>query len=133
MPTVGEDPWHALSPRPFFGYSSLALVAEALGRPNVSVVADARRELWHRYQLGGELSRVPGTDLSGELVMPEGFRHWSVPPAGLVSTPYLLEDLFPRAMHAPLFTETQAPDAFLHEEPSYVTWSPKIHRAPPKS
>jgi tRNA threonylcarbamoyladenosine biosynthesis protein TsaB len=124
--------WNALIPRPLFGYSSLALVAEALGRSDVSVVADARRELWHRYQLGGELIRVPVTDLSGELVMPEGFRHWSVPPPGLASTPYLVKDLFARAENAPLFTETPAPDAFLHEEPSYVTWSPQIHRAPPK-
>ena len=29
-----------------------------------------------------------------------------------------------------LFRPTDAPDAFLHEEPSYATWTPQIHRAP---
>ena len=37
---------------------------------------------------------------------------------------------FPRVLDVDLFHETRAPDAFLHEEPSYVTWTPKIHRAP---
>ena len=31
---------------------------------------------------------------------------------------------------ADLFRATDAPDAFLHEEPSYATWTPQIHRAP---
>jgi len=36
----------------------------------------------------------------------------------------------PEVASAALFRETAAPDAFLHGEPSYVRWAPKIHRAP---
>lgn len=122
--------WNVLRPRPVFAYCSLALVAHALGRPEVGVIADARRELWHHFALGGALRRVPVAELTGELVMPENFRHWSQPPAGLTHVPYSLADLLPRVLDADLFRSTDAPDAFLHEEPSYVTWTPKIHRAP---
>ena len=122
--------WNVLRPRPMFAYCSLALVAAALDRPGVGVIADARRELWHHFTLGGELRRVPTAELTGELVMPENFRHWSQPPAGLTHVPYSLADLLPRVADADLFCATDAPDAFLHEEPSYVTWTPHIHRAP---
>jgi tRNA threonylcarbamoyladenosine biosynthesis protein TsaB len=123
--------WNVLNPRPVFTYCSLAAAAEALGRADVSVIADARRELWHHFALGGTLRRVPANELSGELVMPENFRHWSLPPTGLTHVPYALADLLPRVMDANLFNATDAPDAFLHEEPNYVTWTPQIHRAPP--
>jgi tRNA threonylcarbamoyladenosine biosynthesis protein TsaB len=33
-------------------------------------------------------------------------------------------------LDAEMLISTDAPDAFLHEEPSYVTWAPHIHRAP---
>jgi tRNA threonylcarbamoyladenosine biosynthesis protein TsaB len=122
--------WNVLKPRPMFGYTSLALVAHSLGRSDVGVIADARRELWHHFTLGGELRRVPTSELLGELVMPENFRHWSKPPAGLSNVPYSVADLLPCVMDADLFRPTDAPDAFLHEEPSYVTWTPQIHRAP---
>ena len=62
--------------------------------------------------------------------MPEGFRHWSTLPAGVTRTPYVLADLLPAVADHDLFRATDAPDAFLHEEPSYVTWTPQIHRAP---
>src|SRR4051812_19637711 len=39
--------WCALAPRSVFSYHSLALVAESLGRDGVTVISDARRELWH--------------------------------------------------------------------------------------
>lgn len=122
--------WNVLRPRPVFSYCSLAVVAHALGRRDVTVIADARRELWHHFKLDGTLQRGPATELAGELVMPENFRHWSQPPAGLTQVPYSLADLLPRALDAELFRSTEAPDAFLHEEPSYVTWTPQIHRAP---
>lgn len=122
--------WNVIKPRPVFAYCSLAVVAHALDRKEIGVVADARRELWHHYQLGGTWRRLPVTELSGELVMPEHFRHWSPLPAGVTRTPYALADLLPRVVDAELFRETTTPDAFLHEEPSYVTWTPKIHRAP---
>ena len=122
--------WNVLKPRPMFSYCSLAVVAQALGRPDIGVIADARRELWHHFTLGGSLRRVPVAELRGELVMPENFRHWSQPPPGLTSIPYSLAELLPRVIDADLCRPTDAPDAFLHEEPSYVTWTAKIHRAP---
>lgn len=122
--------WNVLKPRPVFGYCSLALVAHALNRPDAQIIADARRETWHRYALGGSLQRVTATDLSGHLVMPEGFRHWTTPPPGVVSTSYHVPDLLQSAENANLFAMTDSPDAFLHEEPGYKTWTPQIHRAP---
>jgi tRNA threonylcarbamoyladenosine biosynthesis protein TsaB len=122
--------WVLLKPRPVFAYASLALVAHALKRPELGVIADARRDSWHRYQIGGELERVPTAGLMGELVMPENFRSWSALPAAVGRTPYLVPDLLTLAVNAPIFRPTPEPDAFLHEEPSYVTWTPQIHRAP---
>ena len=122
--------WHVLQPRPMFSYCSLAVVAQALARPEVGVIADARRDLWHHFTLGGTLRRVPVAELAGELVTPQHFRSWSKPPPGVTTVPYSLADVLPRLPDADLFRETAAPDAFLHEEPSYVTWAPQIHRAP---
>lgn len=122
--------WTLLKPRPVFAYSSLALVAHALGRPELGVIADARRETWHHYQIGRGLRRLPAGELSGALVEPENFRHWSALPPNTTSTPYAVRDLLARALDAEIFDPAPAPDAFLHEEPSYVTWTPQIHRAP---
>lgn len=122
--------WAVLWPRPIFSYTSLALVAHALGRPEVGLIADARRDTWHHFSLQGGLRRVDTAALAGELVMPEGFRHWSQPPPHVALVPYLLADLLPQVIDAPLFRATSAPDAFLHEEPRYATWTPQIHRAP---
>ena len=124
--------WHVLKPRPMFAYSSLALVAHALGRAEVSVIADARRDTWHHYQIGRGLRRVDATDLGGALITPEGFRNWSALPANVQRVPYSLAEMLPRIATEDLFLATDAPDAFLHEEPSYVTWTPRIHRAPPR-
>lgn len=122
--------WRVLAPVPVFAFSSLALVAHTLDRPEAAVIADARRESWHRYRLSEGLQRVPAADLAGELVMPENFRHWSALPAHVQRVPYRLSELLPRALDADLFQATEQPDAFLHEEPSYVTWTPQVHRAP---
>lgn len=119
-----------LSPRRFFAYSSLALVAHALGRADVSVIADARRESWHCFQLGHGLRRLGTAELKGELVTPEGFRNWTPLPENTQRVPYVLAALFGQAAGADLFHAVESPDAFLHEEPSYVTWTPQIHRAP---
>jgi len=124
--------WSTMAPRPVYAYRSLAVVAAAVARPSVTVIADARRGLWHRHSQGGTLERVPAAELSGELLMPEGFRHWDPVPAGTLPTPYDLESLFalgPLA-EADLFHETATPDAFLHQEPAYAKWTPQIHRAP---
>ncbi|RFC46767.1 MAG: tRNA threonylcarbamoyladenosine biosynthesis protein TsaB [Verrucomicrobia bacterium] len=122
--------WGVLTPRPVFAYHSLALVAQALNRPNATIIADARREAWHCITLNSGLRRVPTAELTGELVMPAGFRHWSALPAGVTPTPYSLADLLPLVADRDLFRATDAPDAFLHEEPSYATWTPQVHRAP---
>lgn len=122
--------WGVLQPRPVFAYASLALVAHDIGRPEVGVVADARRDSWHLYQIGRGLRRVASGELAGELVLPENFRTWSKLPHPLTRVPYELASLLPRVIDADVFHATDAPDAFLHEEPSYVTWTPQIHRAP---
>jgi tRNA threonylcarbamoyladenosine biosynthesis protein TsaB len=122
--------WNVLQPRPVFAYCSLALIARAIGRSDVSVIADARRNSWHQFTLEQGLRRVPPDALSGELVTPDTFRHWAHLPAQVRRYPYALDDLLPCVADADLFMEAQHPDAFMHEEPSYVKWSPQVHRAP---
>jgi tRNA threonylcarbamoyladenosine biosynthesis protein TsaB len=122
--------WNVLKARPVYRYCSLELVAHALREPGTQVIADARRETWHRFTLGGRLERIATADLAGPLVMPAGFRHWSALPLGVTPTSYTLATLLPAIADADLFTASESPDAFLHEEPSYKTWTPQIHRAP---
>jgi tRNA threonylcarbamoyladenosine biosynthesis protein TsaB len=122
--------WNVLRPRPMFAYAGLALVAHAIGDPETTVIADARRDAWHHYRIGGGLKRVPGTELRGRLVTPEHFRNWSPLPATVSRVSYDVRDLFSQTGEADLLSATPAPDAFLQEEPSYVTWTPQIHRAP---
>jgi tRNA threonylcarbamoyladenosine biosynthesis protein TsaB len=122
--------WNVLKPRPVFSYQSLALIAHALGSREASVIADARRDTWHVFSPGGKLRRATAAELNGELVTPENFRHWSPLPAGVRTVPYALAELLPKIPEADLFRATDAPDAFLHDEPSYATWTPQIHRAP---
>lgn len=122
--------WNVLRPRPVFAYTSLAVVAHALGRPELGVIADARRETWHHYAIGRGLRRLPAAELAGDCVMPEPFRHWSALPSGVARVPYSLAELLPKVWDVDLLRATDAPDAFLHEEPQYVTWTPQIHQAP---
>lgn len=122
--------WTTLTPRPVFAYSSLAVTWHALQREETSVISDARRELWNRYRAADGLTRVSAAELSGRLATPEGFRSWSAQPAGVERVPYVLDDLLAHTANVNLFRAVEAPDAFLHEEPSYVIWTPQIHRAP---
>jgi len=124
--------WNVLLPRPTYAYQSLGLVAHALGRPGATVIADARRGLWHCLSLGSPLGRVPAGELCGDLVTPEGFRHWDPLPAGSTTVPYDLASLLllPQVAGADLFRAAPEPDAFLHQEPAYAKWTPQIHRAP---
>lgn len=125
--------WNTLSRRPTFAYTSLAVVAHALGQAQTSVIADARRDLWHHYSLESpQLRRLPVTELPDDLVMPDGFRHWSTLPAKVSPVPYALAEWLPQVADAALFREVESPEAFLHEEPSYAAWSPQIHRSPAK-
>lgn len=129
--------WNVLAPRPVFAFRSLEVVAHDLARrspaENFSVIADARRESWHcvdvRAGSVGPLRRVPAAELGGALFMPENFRTWSTPPAETKLTSYDLAALLPSVAGAELFRATGAPDAFLHEDPSYKTWTPHIHGA----
>lgn len=122
--------WCELRPRPVYAYGSLELVARAWGRPDQAVIADARRDSWHLYRLAEGLRRLAPAELAGPLVMPEGFRHWSPLPAGVTLVPYRVADLLGTAAEQDLLRSVEAPDAYLHEEPSYVTWTPHVHRAP---
>ncbi|HEY1793381.1 MAG TPA: peptidase M22 [Opitutaceae bacterium] len=123
--------WSVMSPRPIFGYRSLALAAEAAPE-GAAVIADARRGLWHRAVRGMPLALAAPADLSGALVSPEGFRSWDPLPPGTKSMPYDVAAVLakPAAAAADIFRQTDAPDAFLHREPEYARWTPRIHRAP---
>jgi tRNA threonylcarbamoyladenosine biosynthesis protein TsaB len=131
--------WKVLRPRPVFGYQSLALVAAAQLQqglpPPFSVIADARRQSWHLLPVAEAgatppLLRVAPEALKGPLLTPAEFRHWSPLPEGTSPVPYAVGSLLERVPDAALFAERADPDAFLHEEPSYLTWTPTIHRAP---
>jgi tRNA threonylcarbamoyladenosine biosynthesis protein TsaB len=122
--------WTTLRPRPVFGYGSLDLVARSLGSSAVKIIADARRDSWHCQVLDQPLRRVGVAELQGELVTPQYFRAWSPPPIGTSFVDYDVKSMMEQTAAAPLFRRTAEPDAFLHEEPSYATWQPHIHRAP---
>ena len=131
--------WRVLRDRPAYAFCGLAVVAHALaqnnGRRDFAVIADARRDTWHRIAVAPDgtisnLHRLPTAALTGALVMPEGFRHWTQLPASVETTAYSLAALLPTLADADLFYAAAEPDAFLHEEPVYQTWTPKVHRAP---
>jgi tRNA threonylcarbamoyladenosine biosynthesis protein TsaB len=122
--------WRVLNPAPVFANRSLDHVAHALGDPAAGVIADARRDSWHIARLGAPLRRVPTAELRGALVMPAHFRHWTPLPEGVRRTPYEVSELLPSLPDSDLFRQTDEPDAFLHEEPSYATWTPQVHQAP---
>jgi tRNA threonylcarbamoyladenosine biosynthesis protein TsaB len=122
--------WTVLKPRPVFSYTSLAVVSHAIGQADTAIFVDARRDTWHAYQPGHGLRRVTTPELPSARVMPEHFRHWAPLPAGVTTTGYNLADLWPKVIDADLLRDAPSPDAFLSEEPAYVTWTPQIHRAP---
>lgn len=131
--------WNALHPRPCYAYTSLALAAHSLALAenlrDFSVISDARRETWHRVSVNsaGSVSRLHRTlaaGLAGTILLPENFRHWSALPASVRTVPYDVAAQLPALADTPLFIAAPEPDAFLHEEPSYQTWTPQIHRAP---
>jgi tRNA threonylcarbamoyladenosine biosynthesis protein TsaB len=131
--------WNALHPRPTYAYTSLALTAHTLALTeklrDFSVISDARRETWHRVTVDSAgtasgLQRTPTSELTGPLILPENFRHWSMLPPHVRAVPYDVATQLPALIDTPLFIQAPEPDAFLHEEPSYQTWTAKIHRAP---
>jgi len=127
--------WRAVNPRlALYSYHSLPLLAVA--HPGLNVVADARRDTWHVAPAATprELTRVPGAELAalGPLGTPEGFRRWSALPAGVEPRilPWSAAALLAAAPDEPFFEESPEPEAFLHEQPSYVAWTPRVHQAP---
>jgi tRNA threonylcarbamoyladenosine biosynthesis protein TsaB len=122
--------WSVLAPKPVFAYHSLSVVAASLGNSRAHVIADARRDTWHCALADGSIARIASAQLPESVVMPEGFRVWSQLPRPVPTVPYSLAALLPRVADADLFHPVAAPDAFLHEEPSYAKWTPQIHRAP---
>jgi tRNA threonylcarbamoyladenosine biosynthesis protein TsaB len=121
--------WQVLKPRPAFAYNALAVVAEGLGEPNLTIIADARRGLWHSFRLGQPPAKVPSAELGGPLATPEGFRQWEALPGGVRMLPYDLAGLLARTADAALFRQVQAPDSAPGGEKSYAMWTPQIHRA----
>jgi len=128
--------WQVLRPRPVFAFRSLELLAVARAQPGLTVIADARRQQWHALTIGadgkpGPMRRLPPEQLQPPLVMPADFRHWSaLPQQPVESVPYDLQALWDASIDAPLLREVAEPEAFLHEPPEYVTWTPRIHQAP---
>jgi tRNA threonylcarbamoyladenosine biosynthesis protein TsaB len=135
--------WSAAEGRPLpaFAYRSLDLVAHDLRRRGIpapfAVLADARRDSWHWVEAPidgtiGSLQRVPpGTvaGFGGRRFTPAGFRVWARPPGEISTVPYALPDLWQHQRDADLLRAAPQPDAFLHEEATYVAWTPQIHRA----
>lgn len=119
--------WCALAPRPCYAFASLQLVAEATGR---TVISDARRGHWHLASPGQSPGRVGRHEIPPAAVTPAGFRAWTPLPDDIEQVEYAVRDLLARVPDHDLFKSTAEPDAFLHAEPAYVTWTPQIHRAP---
>jgi len=126
---------------PAFAYRSLDLVAHALlaagTRAPFAVIADARRDTWHcvAVDAGGpgplrRLARAELAGLDGTLFLPSGFRAWAAPPRPATEVPYLLSELWRGREQADLLRPAPQPEAFLHEDPAYATWTPQVHRPP---
>lgn len=132
--------WTALRPRPVYSYRSLELIARTHGRPGQIAICDARRQSWHATAIDanhaiGPLTRIPTAELprSG-LITPAGFRQWSAAPAPAPTVvAYEPDRLTTDLSDFPLLRDAPEPDAFLHENPSYVQWTPAVHRGPPPS
>ena len=132
--------WQMLRVRPTFAYSSLALVAnfqlhaESHGPLPFTVIADARRESWHCVHVGEDkvvspLRRGNLDTIQGQPISPQEFRHWSPLPSNTLRVRYDVKAFLAALEDEKLFREVSGPDAFLHEEPTYVTWNPQIHRS----
>lgn len=126
--------WKLLGARPAWAYKSLEVVSNTREASGLAVISDARRDSWNLVRPGGRLERVRTEALPVELplAMPSGFRQWTRLPSDrkLATVSYDLSVLMPEVAGLDLFSHSEEPDAFLHEEPTYATWTPQIHRAP---
>lgn len=117
-------------------YSFHSLPLLAVSAPGETIVADARRDTWHAVRPGDPhtLLRVPTVELAacGPLATPETFRRWSALPAGCEPRPlpWSAASLLAAAPDEPFFREAPEPEAFLHEQPGYAAWTPRVHQAP---
>jgi tRNA threonylcarbamoyladenosine biosynthesis protein TsaB len=135
--------WPAAEGRalPAFAYRSLELLASDLqtsGTPApFAVVADARRGFWHWVDGAaggpvGPLRRVTEEELlafTGGVFTPDGFRAWTRLLRPISTVAYDLPVLWLRQRETDLLHAAPEPDAFLHEDAAYATWTPQIHRA----
>ena len=129
--------WQILKPRPAFAYHSLAVGGyfewKQNGKRDFAIIADARRETWHRQQIGADgrwspLQRLAAAELpAGELVMLENFRAWAKPPHPAGTGSYDLAKIFFALGEENFFRATEAPDAFQHAAPDYKKWPARIH------
>jgi tRNA threonylcarbamoyladenosine biosynthesis protein TsaB len=117
-----------------YAFHSLPLLAEA--HPNLTIIADARRDTWHAAGAAcpDGLSRVPTSALVGlgPLGTPDNFRRWSSVPENLPLTPlpFSAARLLGQAPRRDFFRLAPEPDAWMSEAPEYVAWTPRVHQAP---
>lgn len=121
--------WQVLANAPIYSFRSLDLAAHFHRRTDLTLIADARRDRWHVVSPQGTLSRIATNELRGALGMPEGFRHWTPLPANVERVSYDLTQMLPATAQIDLFRTAEHPDAFLHEDPAYALWTPRIHQA----
>lgn len=128
--------WRVLNPAPIFAFQGVSIVAEAVGRNDLSIIVDARRDSWHVARAGQALVRMTSVELAeltkeeGVVVLPEGFRCWTPAPAGAGRIPYDLPAAVMATAKMPFFRQTDEPEAFLYDVPQYALWTPKVHQAP---
>jgi tRNA threonylcarbamoyladenosine biosynthesis protein TsaB len=130
--------WQTEKPRPAYRYQSLTLLAHELRRtgepPPFSVIADARRDTWHRVLVEdfvSSLERIPTAELAASdepLWQPVTFRTWSPSPRAVRDIAYPAGRLLAAHDGLDLFASAEAPDAFQHTAPEYKKWSAQIHR-----
>lgn len=127
--------WRAVRPELAL-YSYLSLPPLAFAHPGLTIVADARRDTWHavRPDAPHAVLRLATADLAAAapLATPAFFRRWSALPTGLTPAelPWSAATLLAAAPDQDFFQAAPEPDAFQHEAPSYVAWTPHVHRAP---
>lgn len=128
--------WVALRGRPVYAYHALELAAAAHGRADTAFIADARRGEWHWCQPGRAPERVREADLvpraqaeNVSLATLEGFRAWAPLPPGTRQARYDIGEAWKIAAEQPLLSPCPEPDALLAAEPTYLRWTPQLHRA----
>ncbi len=127
--------WRAVRPELAL-YSYLSLPPLAVAHPGLTILADARRDTWHAVRPGAPhaVQRLATAELAAAapLATPAFFRRWSTLPADLTPTelPWSAAALLAAAPDEDFFQAAPEPDAFQHEAPSYVAWTPHVHRAP---